>query len=148
MVKKTFCFLSDPESTTIYSAEGMCALTLKWNKIVLAYLFLVIPDLPHSVYVGSDVLVQLGVQVDTMHNVLCSLTTGPEDQLVPDPDCLQSGQTIPGMCQVVDSQHIPIPTFTQDVLILYRPTCLLTKALTAHKLSFNQPLCSLTLGFL
>lgn len=52
-----------------------------------------------------------------MHNALWSLTTGPKDQLAPDLDHPRSGQTIPGLCQVANSQHITVPVCTQDVPI-------------------------------
>ena len=75
MVKKTFRFPSDPIPTKTLTATGVCALTLKWNNRMLVHTFLVIPDLSHSVYIGSDILVRLGCQVDTVNDVLWSLTT-------------------------------------------------------------------------
>ena len=115
MVKKTFRFPSDPTPTKTLTATRVCALTLKWNHRILVHTFLVIPDLLHSVYVGSDILVRLGVQVDTVNNVLWSLITVRNISYLPDIDNLKSGQTIPEACQVANAQHATIPTRTANV---------------------------------
>lgn len=52
-----------PETTV--SARGICALDLCWNQQRMRHYFLVIPNNPHEVYMGTD----LAAQVDTIHNV-------------------------------------------------------------------------------
>ncbi|CAJ1066473.1 hypothetical protein NFI96_013771 [Xyrichtys novacula] len=68
-VRKAFRFPLDSLPQATMTAEGACALTVRWNKREMTHHFLVIPDLPHHVYMGSDILVRLAVQVDTINNV-------------------------------------------------------------------------------
>ncbi|CAJ1057765.1 hypothetical protein LDENG_00238730%2C partial [Xyrichtys novacula] len=79
--------------------------------------FLVIPDLPHQVYMGSDILVRLAVQVDTINNILWSFTSVNEETQTPDVDNIISGQSIPEACQVANELDIVIPAMTTNVPI-------------------------------
>ncbi|CAJ1064734.1 hypothetical protein LDENG_00238730%2C partial [Xyrichtys novacula] len=113
-VRKAFCFPLDslPKATT--TAEGACALTVRWNKREMTHHFLVIPDLPHPVYMGSDILVRLAVQVHTINKVLWSLTGVHEETQTPDVDKIISGQSIPEACQVANEHNIVIPAMTKN----------------------------------
>lgn len=116
-VEKKFRFPSDAKPTRTFKTTGVCALQIRWNNRTLMQPFLVIPDLPYPVYVGSDTLVRLSVQVDTVNNVLWSLTSAGDVSAPPDADSLKSGQTIPEACQVANSSHVTVPGHTQQVPI-------------------------------
>ena len=98
-------------------AEGVCALKVQWNQRSLTHLFLVIPDLPHQVYVGCDVLARLDVQVDMVNNVLWSRIITQDAGPAPSPDNMKSGQTIPEVCQAINEHHMTVPDKTTNVAI-------------------------------
>ncbi|CAJ1076285.1 hypothetical protein LDENG_00238730%2C partial [Xyrichtys novacula] len=116
-VRKAFRFPLDSLPKATMTAEGVCALTVRWNKREMTHHFLVIPDLPYQVYMGSDILVRLAVQVDTINNILWSLTSVNEETLTPDVDNIISGQSIPEACQVANELDIVIPAMTTNVPI-------------------------------
>ncbi|CAJ1081240.1 hypothetical protein LDENG_00238730%2C partial [Xyrichtys novacula] len=70
-VRKAFRFPLDSLPKATMTAEGVCALTVRWNKREMTHHFLVIPDLPHQVYMGSDIL----VREDTSEDVLIPKST-------------------------------------------------------------------------
>ena len=108
-------FPLDPSPKAVMTAIGICALKLRWGQRHLTHFFHVIPNLPHAAYIGGDVLVRLDVQLDTINNILWSLT-GTQDEPDPfKPENLKSGQTIPEACQVMNEQHIVVPANTKDV---------------------------------
>ncbi|KAL6487878.1 hypothetical protein MHYP_G00045040 [Metynnis hypsauchen] len=110
-------FPLDSTPVTTMTADGICVLTLRWNKRVLTHFFLVVPGLPHKVYVGSDVLVRLDVHVDTINQVLWSLTDAPSTCSHWDPDNMKSGQTIPEVGQVFNDHHIVVPANADNVAL-------------------------------
>ncbi|XP_035530703.1 uncharacterized protein LOC118337705, partial [Morone saxatilis] len=116
-VQKPFRFPSDPVPQSTWTAEGVCALKVQWNQRNLTHLFLVIPDLPHQVYIGGDVLARLDVQVDMINNVLWSLVKGQNDDITYSPENMKSGQTIPEACQVINEHHMVVPAKTKNVAI-------------------------------
>ncbi|CAJ1057626.1 hypothetical protein LDENG_00238730%2C partial [Xyrichtys novacula] len=116
-VRKAFRFPLDSLPKATMTAEGVCALTVRWNKREMTHHFLVIPDLPHQVYMGSDMLVRLAVQVDTINNILWSLTSVNEESQTPDVDNIISGQSIPEACQVANELDIVVPAMTTNVPI-------------------------------
>lgn len=54
-----------------HSNKSVCHKTPTSQKEFKQYM-LVVPNLTHSVYIGADILVRLGTQLDTVNNVLCS----------------------------------------------------------------------------
>uniref|UniRef100_A0A3B3D388 ribonuclease H n=1 Tax=Oryzias melastigma TaxID=30732 RepID=A0A3B3D388_ORYME len=96
-------------------AIGLCSLSLQWNHRTLTHSFLVVPGLPHTACIGSDLLVRLGVQVDTINNILWSLVPARETPTTP--DTLKSEQIIPEACQVVSSEHVFLPAGTKEATI-------------------------------
>ncbi|CAJ1066377.1 hypothetical protein NFI96_013771 [Xyrichtys novacula] len=133
---KAFHFPLDSLPKATITAEGVCALTLRWNKREMTHHFLVIPDLPHHVYMGSDILVRLAVQVDTINNVLWSLTGVHDKTQTPDVDNIKSGQSIPEACQVSIDHNIVIPAMTKDVPIHLNLQC---GQQLLHTQAFFQP---------
>ncbi|KAF7643479.1 hypothetical protein LDENG_00238730, partial [Lucifuga dentata] len=116
-VKKAFRFPLGPPSWLTLTATGVCALKVHWNQRLMTHYFLVVPNLPHSVYVGSDALARLDVQVDIINNVLWSLTNTQTEPNLPDIENLKSGQTIPEACIMANEHPVVVPAHTKDVTI-------------------------------
>ncbi|KAL1258980.1 hypothetical protein QQF64_009557 [Cirrhinus molitorella] len=56
-------FSLDPCLSTLVTAKSICALNLKWNNRCLTHYFLILPDLPHDVYIRADILIRLRAHV-------------------------------------------------------------------------------------
>lgn len=77
--RETFlCALEQPQTPSchhpiscFHSNKSVCHKTQTSQKEFKHYM-LVVPHLTHSVYIGADILVRLGAQLDTVNNVLCS----------------------------------------------------------------------------
>ncbi len=92
-VAKHSCFPLSPWSTTMATSKIICALDIRWNNRHLSHYFLVIPDLPHDIYIGADIMVRLNACIDTVNDIIWAplshqLTTSVNLQN------LQSGQTM------------------------------------------------------
>ncbi len=59
-----------PWSTTMATSKIICALDIRWNNRQLSHYFLVIPDLPHDIYIGADIMVRLNAHIDTVNNII------------------------------------------------------------------------------
>ncbi len=64
-----------PRSTTMATSKLICALDIRWNNRQLSHYFLVIPDLPHDIYIGADIIVRLNAYIDTVNNIMGSPVT-------------------------------------------------------------------------
>ncbi len=119
-------------STTMATSKIICALDIRWNN---RHYLLVVPDLPHDIYIGADIMVRLNACIDTVNDIIWAplshqLTTSVNLQN------LQSGQTIPDACAMITEQEATIPAYSKSVCVrLYmRPGQTLNS-----KLSFFQP---------
>ncbi len=92
-VAKHSRFPLSPWSTTMATSKIICALDIRWNNRHLSHYFLVVPDLPHDIYIGADIMVRLNACIDTVNDIIWAplshqLTTSVNLQN------LQSGQTM------------------------------------------------------
>ncbi len=124
-----------PWSTTMATSKIICALDIRWNNRQLSHYFLVIPDLPHDIYIGADIMVRLNAHIDTVNNIIWAplshqLTTSVSLKN------LQSGQTMPDACAMITEQGATIPAYSKSVSVRLnmRPGQTLNS-----KLSFFQP---------
>lgn len=72
----------------------------------------VVPDLKHDVFIGSDVLVRLGVQLDTFNHVLWSRADIGPNVLPGDASHMCSNQNIPQACEVVNKFEVVVSAQT------------------------------------
>lgn len=135
MGRKTLHFPNNPKSFCVLKVVGICALKLN-GTIKKTHPFLVVPNLPHCVYIGSGILVRFGFQLDTINNVLWSLTTLPQDTPLPDLDYLRSGQIIPEVCHVANNRHITVPAWTLNKPV---PIHILAGQTLSYLQAFFQP---------
>ncbi len=124
-----------PWSTTMATSKIICALDIRWNNRRLSHYFLVIPDLPHDIYIGADIMVRLNAYIDTVNNIIWAplshqLTTSVNLKN------LQSGQTMQDACAMITEQEATIPAYSKSVSVRLnmRPGQTLNS-----KLSFFQP---------
>ncbi len=134
-VPKHSRFPLSPWSTTMATSKIICALDIRWNNRQLTHYFLVVPDLPHDIYIGADILVRLNACIDTVNNIIWAplshqLTASVNLQN------LQSGQTMPDACAMITEQEATIPAYSKSVSVRLnmRPG----QALNS-KLGFFQP---------
>ncbi|KAL1268896.1 hypothetical protein QQF64_034259 [Cirrhinus molitorella] len=88
-------FSLDPCLSTLVTAKSICALNLKWNNRCLTHYFLILPDLPHDVYIGADILIQLRAHVDLINEVIWAPMTSLPPTVPVKLENLASVQTIP-----------------------------------------------------
>ncbi len=69
-VTKHSRFPLSPWSTTMATSKIICALDMRWNNIHLSHYFLVVPDLPHDIYIGADIMVRLNACIDTVNDII------------------------------------------------------------------------------
>ncbi len=105
-----------PWSTTMATSKIICALDIRWNNRQLSHYFLVIPDLPHDIYIGADIMVRLNAHIDTVNNIIWAplshqLTTSVNLKN------LQSGQTMPDACAMITEQGATIPAYSKSVSV-------------------------------
>ncbi len=87
-VAKHSRFPLSPWSTTMATSKIICALDIRWNNRQLTHYFLVVPDLPHDIYIGADILVRLNACIDTVNDIIWAplshqLTTSGQPQEPP-----------------------------------------------------------------
>ncbi len=63
LIEKSSRFPLDPLPKATMTAIGICALKLQWGQRQLIHYFLVIPNLPHSAYIGGGCLGVIGYPV-------------------------------------------------------------------------------------
>ncbi len=69
-VAKHSRFPLSPWSTNMTTSKIICALDIRWNNRHLSHYFLVVPDLPHNIYIGADIMVWLHACIDTVNNII------------------------------------------------------------------------------
>lgn len=96
-----------------------------------------VPDPEPSVCIGSDVLVRLGAQLDTVHQMLLSHADIGLNVLSGDASQMMSNQTIPQACQLVNKFDVVVPAQTAGVPV----KLVLIKGLDLQnaKLAISQP---------
>ncbi len=57
-------------STTMTTSKIICALDIRWNNRHLSHYFLIVPDLPHDIYIGADIMVRLNACIDTVNDII------------------------------------------------------------------------------
>uniref|UniRef100_A0AAV2MP73 ribonuclease H n=1 Tax=Knipowitschia caucasica TaxID=637954 RepID=A0AAV2MP73_KNICA len=134
-VRKASRFPKDHRSTDVLPAIGFCSLALQIHDKTLKHTFSVVKGLPHPIVIGGDVLTRLDTQIDTINNVLWSLTTVTNKSETPPLDNLKSGQTIPEVCQVAAQNHLSLPPNTSAPLGLV----VLPGQMTSNSQVFFQP---------
>lgn len=116
-IDKAFRFPLGTNPQTTNNAKGVCALTVNWNRRELQHYFLVVPALPHAVYIGADVLVCLAAHLDTINNVVWSAACWRLPAPEPDATNLHSGWTIPEACEVRTELETTVPAYTKSVAL-------------------------------
>ncbi len=116
-----------------WPSKIICALDIRWNNRHLSHYFLVVPGLPHDIYIGADILVRLNACIDTVNDIIWAplshqLTTSVNLKN------LQSGQTMPDACAMIMEQEATIPAYSKSVSLNMRPGQTLNS-----KLGFFQP---------
>ncbi len=109
-------FPLSPWSTTMTTFKIICTLGIRWNNRHLSHYFLVIPDLPHDIYIGVDIMVLLNACIDTVNDIIWSplshqLTTSFNLKN------LQSGQTMQEACAMTMQQEATIPAYSKSVSV-------------------------------
>ncbi|KAL1246759.1 hypothetical protein QQF64_034307 [Cirrhinus molitorella] len=134
-VPKHSRFLLSPWPTTMATSKITCAVDIQWNGRHLSHYFLVVPNLPHDLHVGADIIVRLNAYVDTINDVIWA---PPAHQLTTSVNLknLRSGQTMPDACAMINEQEATIPAYCKSVSIRLnmRPGQTLNS-----KLGFFQP---------
>ncbi len=102
-VAKDSRFPLSPWSTNMTTSKIICALDIRWNNRHRSHYFLVVPDLPHDIYIGADIMVLLNACIGTVNDIIWAplshqLTTSVNLKN------LQSGQTMPDACAIKSSQ--------------------------------------------
>ncbi|KAF4103824.1 hypothetical protein G5714_014811 [Onychostoma macrolepis] len=69
-VTKHSRFPLSPWSTTMATSKIICAVDIRWNNRHLSHYFLVVPDLPHDIYIGADIIVRLNACIDTVNDII------------------------------------------------------------------------------
>ncbi|KAL0172163.1 hypothetical protein M9458_032474, partial [Cirrhinus mrigala] len=129
-------FSLNPCLSTLVTAKVICALNLKWNDRCLTHYFLVLPDLPHDVYIRADLLIRLRAHVDLINGVIWALMTSQSSAVPVNLENLLSGQTIPEACTLINKQETVIPAYTKGVAVRLKLRCGQT---ISHTLGFFQP---------
>ncbi len=115
-VAKHSRFPLSPWSTTMATSKIICALDIRWNNRHLSHYFLVVPDLPHDIYIGADIMVRLNACIDTVNDIIWAplshqLTTSVN--LIN----LKSIQTMPDACAMITEQEATIPAYSKSVSV-------------------------------
>ena len=63
-ISKHSRFPLSPWSTTMATSKRVCAVDLRWNNRLLSHYFLIVPNLPHDIYIGADIMVRLNACTD------------------------------------------------------------------------------------
>ncbi len=115
-VSKHSRFPLSPWSTNMTTSKIVCALDIRWNNRHLSHYFLVIPDLPHDIYIGADIMGRLNACIDTVNDIIWAplshqLTTSVNLKN------LQSGQTMPDACALITEHETTIPAYSKSVSV-------------------------------
>ncbi len=115
-VAKHSCFPLSPWSTNMTTSKIICALDIRWNNRHLSHYFFIVPDLPHDIYIGVDIMVRLNACIDTVNYIIWAplshqLTTSVNLKN------LQSGQTMPDACAMITEQEATIPAYIKSVSV-------------------------------
>ncbi|KAF0037918.1 hypothetical protein F2P81_010792 [Scophthalmus maximus] len=102
---------------TPLKAIGVCAVSIRIGRKQVVHFVSVVPRLHPPVFVGADLLVRLGVQLDTVNQVMWSQANTERYPLLSEPDDMLSGQTIPQACQVASEVNLTIPARTAGIPI-------------------------------
>ncbi len=134
-VAKHSRFPLSPWSTNMTTSKIICALDIRWNNRHLSHYFLIVPDLPHDIYIGADIMVQLNACIDTVNFIIW---TPLSHQLTTSVNLknLQSGQTMPDTCAMITEQEATIPAYSKSVSVHLNMRAGQT---LNSKLSFFQP---------
>ncbi len=114
-VTKNSRFPLSPWSTTMATFKIICR--------HLSHYFLVVPDLPHDIYIGADIMVRLNACIDTVNDIIWAPLLHQLTKSVN----LQSGQTMPDACAMITEQEATIPAYRVSA---YASTCDLAKLST------------------
>ncbi|KAM3592067.1 uncharacterized protein V6R79_012276 [Siganus canaliculatus] len=79
--------------------------------------FVVHPNLPHDVYIGADLLIQLNAQVHTIHNVIWAAQIKQEKPSDINLHNLRSGQLIPEACVMINEHGIVLPAYSKGIAV-------------------------------
>ncbi|XP_016407634.1 uncharacterized protein LOC107739904 [Sinocyclocheilus rhinocerous] len=109
-------FPLSPWSTTMATSKIICAVDIRWNNRHLSHYFLVVPNLPHDICIGADIMVRLNACVDIVNDVIWAplshqLTTAVNLKN------LRSGQTMPDACAMISEQEVAIPAYSKSVSV-------------------------------
>ncbi len=117
------------------TSKIMCALDIRWNNRHLSHYILVVPDLPHDIYIGADIMVRLNACIDTVNDIIWAPLSHQLTMSV-NLKNLQSGQTMPDAFAMITEQEATIPAYSKSVSVRLnmRPGQTLNS-----KLSFFQP---------
>ncbi len=134
-VAKHSRFPLSPWLTTMTTSKIICTLDIQWNNRHLSLYLLVVPDLPHDIYIGAHIMIRLIACIDTVNDIIWApmshqLTTSVNFKN------LQSSQTMPDACAMITEQEATIPAYSKNVCVglNMRPGQTLNS-----KLSFFQP---------
>ncbi|RXN26747.1 olfactory receptor 51B2-like protein [Labeo rohita] len=134
-VTKHSRFPLSPSSTAMATSKAISAVDIQWNNRLLSHYFLVVPNLPHDLYIGADIIVRLNAYIDTVNDVIWA---PPSRQLTTSINLknLRSGQTMPDACAMINEQEVTIPAYSKSVSVRLnmRPGQTLNS-----KLAFFQP---------
>ncbi len=134
-VAKHSRFPLNPWSTTMATSKIICAVDMRWNNRHLCHYFVIVPDLPHNICIGADIIVRLNACIDTVNYILWALLS---HQLTTSVNLknLHSGQTMPDAYAMITEQEATIPAYIKSVSVCLnmRPGQTLNS-----KLGFFQP---------
>ncbi|KAI4880856.1 hypothetical protein NFI96_005790 [Prochilodus magdalenae] len=109
-VNTSHCFPLDPGPKAVLAADGICALTLSWNRKSLTHFMLVVPNLPHAAYIGSDVLVRIDLTDDKQLTLQTVTVMSLESQPPSAPQKPQALSQVELVYSPVATQEHPIRT--------------------------------------
>ncbi len=103
-VAKHSRFPLSPWLTTMTTSKIICTLDIQWNNRHLSLYLLVVPDLPHDIYIGAHIMIRLIACIDTVNDIIWAplshqLTTSVNFKN------LQSSQTMPDACAMITEQE-------------------------------------------
>ncbi|KAL2076478.1 hypothetical protein ACEWY4_027942 [Coilia grayii] len=111
-VQKSHRLLSAEQPQRPVKAVGVCAVTLTIGTKEFLHFVSVVPNLSNLLFIGADILVRLGAQLDMVNHVIWAQANVTGYPLLADPERMRSGQTIPQACQVASEFDVVIPART------------------------------------
>ncbi|KAJ8346749.1 hypothetical protein SKAU_G00281500 [Synaphobranchus kaupii] len=114
-VQKSHRLLSAELPQAPVKSIGVCALTLQIGGREFVHYVSIAPLLSHSFYIGADIIVRLGAQLDMINQVVWSQANIGRNKLTAQPEQMCSGQTVPLACQVAREFDVVIPSRTTGV---------------------------------